>query len=201
MTILTDADGVIENLTSEMPALINEKYGTAVAFEDITQWDFAKAFPQLTREQIYSTELEPELYDRIKPISGAPEILKRLTDDGHKVYVVTNTPYKAVALKMEKVMERYFPFLTWANFIITSNKQMIKGDVLIDDGIHNLLGGDYVKILFDAPCNRSFDAEANGMTRVKSWKEIYRVISYLNGQNKTNTGCFSSFPDNTRRKY
>ena len=185
MTILTDADGVIENLTAEMPALINEKYGTDVAFEDITQWDFAKAFPELTHEQIYSTELEAELYDRIKPMRAAPEILKRLMDDGHRVYVVTNTPYKAVALKMEKVMKKYFPFLTWENFIITSNKQMIKGDVLIDDGIHNLLGGEYVKLLYDAPCNRSFDAEANGMIRVRSWEEIYRVISGMNGPKKT----------------
>ena len=28
---------------------------------------------------------------------------------------------------------------------------------MIDDGIHNLIGGEYKKILFDAPYNRSFD--------------------------------------------
>lgn len=180
MTILVDADGVLENLPVEFPALLNEKYGTDVQFEQMREWGFAKSFPKLTYEQIFSAELEETLYDRIRPIGGAPEYLKKLIDDGNTVYVVTSTPYEAVSLKMKKVMERFFPFLTWENFIIASRKQMIKGDVLIDDGIHNLLGGDYRKILFDAPYNRDYDAEANGMIRVSSWEEIYKAITQMN---------------------
>lgn len=177
MTILVDADGVLENLTYELPALLNEKYGFDVKFEDIRGWGFADSFLELTQEQIASAELEELLYDRIRPILGAPEYLKRLMDDGHNVYVLTNTPYEAVSLKMKKVMERFFPFLPWSNYIITSNKQMIRGDFLIDDGIHNLVGGDYKKLLFDAPCNWDYDAEANGMIRVFSWEDIYRIIT------------------------
>lgn len=180
MTILVDADGVLENLTSELPALLNEKYGTNVQFEKMREWGFSKVFPELTYEQIFSVELEETLYDRIRPIGDAPEYLKKLIDDGNAVYIVTNTPYEAISLKMKKVMEHFFPFLTWENFIIASHKQMIKGDVLIDDGIHNLLGGDYHKILFDAPYNRDYDAEANGMIRVSSWEEIYKVIKQMN---------------------
>ena len=179
MTILVDADGVLENLTSELPAFLNEKYGTDVKFEDIREWGFYKAFPELTEEQIASAELDEALYDRIRPIQGAPEYLKKLVDDGNNVFVVTNTPYEAIPLKMKKVMERFFPFLTWKNFIVTSKKQMIKGDFLIDDGVHNLLGGDYRKILFDAPCNWDYDAASNGMIRVSSWEEIYKMITQM----------------------
>lgn len=177
MVILIDADGVLENLTEEMLAYINERYGTAVKFEDIREWDLGKAFPTLTREQVYETELEENLYPRLKPIEGAPEYVKRLIEDGHEVYVVTNTPYRAVVPKMEMVIKEYYPFLKWENFIITSNKQMIKGDILIDDGIHNLIGGDYKGILFDAPYNAQFDAESNGMIRAGNWKEIYGIIN------------------------
>ena len=60
--------------------------------------------------------------------------------------------------------------------IITGRKQMIRGDVLIDDGIHNLEGGQYRKILFTAPHNRFYDAEANGMTRVTTWEEVVAII-------------------------
>ena len=56
---------------------------------------------------------------------------------------------------------------------------MIRGDVLIDDGIHNLEGGDYVKILMTAPHNRNYDAEANGMIRVHNWEEIEEILSQL----------------------
>ena len=48
--------------------------------------------------------------------------------------------------------------------------------IIIDDGIHNLEGGDYQKILFTAPYNRDYDAEANGMIRVHSWDEIVSII-------------------------
>lgn len=60
--------------------------------------------------------------------------------------------------------------------IITANKQMIRGDVLIDDGVHNLEGGSYKKILMTAPHNRNYDAEANGMIRVSNWTEIEKSI-------------------------
>lgn len=48
--------------------------------------------------------------------------------------------------------------------------------MLIDDGIHNLEGGDYKKILFTAAHNRNYDAEANGMIRVRNWDEVVKII-------------------------
>ena len=81
--------------------------------------------------------------------------------------------------KMERVLFRYFPFLSRDQVIITGNKQMIRGDVMIDDGIHNLEGGEYRKILFTAPYNKDYDAEANGMIRVHNWDEILRVINEM----------------------
>ena len=92
---------------------------------------------------------------------------------------MTATPHESVPEKMNDLLFRYFPFLTWNQVIITANKQMIRGDVLIDDGIHNLEGGDYVKILMTAPHNKSYDAEANGMIRVSNWAEIEKILSHL----------------------
>lgn len=80
---------------------------------------------------------------------------------------------------MDDLLFRRFPFISWDQVIITSRKQLIKGDVLIDDGIHNLEGGDYIKILMTAPHNRDYDAEANGMIRVYNWKQIEEVINQL----------------------
>ena len=53
--------------------------------------------------------------------------------------------------------------------------------MLIDDGIHNLEGGAYKKILFTAAHNRDYDAEAHGMTRVHGWDEIVGIIDGMNG--------------------
>ena len=112
MTILIDMDDTIEQLLMAWVRKCNAKYGYNVAYEDIREWNVAKAYPGLTREQV----------------------------------------------------------------IITSRKQMIRGDVLIDDGPHNLIGGEYRKILYDAPHNQGFNAEGNGMSRVRNWDEIETVI-------------------------
>lgn len=184
LTILVDADSVMENLSEAWVKYLNNKYGTDVKYEDVTEWDMTEAFPELTREQVYGAELEPQLYELVEPLKDAPLYLKKLMDDGHVIYVVTSTPYQIIAEKTEQVLLEYFPFLTWKNFIITSYKQMIKGEVLIDDGIHNLVGGEYEKLLMDAPYNRSIDAAAEGIDRVFGWAEIYEKICALAGDDE-----------------
>ena len=63
--------------------------------------------------------------------------------------------------------------------IVAAKKQMIRGDVMVDDGPHNLEGGDYIRILMNAPHNRSYNAEEHGMIRAFSWREIYGIISEI----------------------
>ena len=102
--------------------------------------------------------------------------LKHFMDEGHEVYVVTATEPEHLEEKMKGLLFRYFPFITWDRVIVTGRKQMIRGDVLIDDGVHNLEGGGYRKILFTAPHNRAYDAEANDMVRADTWDEVVRII-------------------------
>lgn len=179
MTILVDMDDTIELLLQTLLRRINEKYGRDVAPDDVTQWNLAAAYPGLTREQIFSVADVPGFWKDVKPMPGAAEGLKHLMDEGHEVFIVTATEAGHVDEKMREVLFRYFPFLSWDQVIITSRKQMIRGDVLIDDGIHNLEGGEYKKILFTAPYNRHYDAEANGMARVDSWDQIIRIIDSM----------------------
>ena len=179
MTILVDMDDVIEKLVDGWVDYNNEKFGTDVKPEDVRDWNMSLAFPTLTREQVYAAEMDEALWDRVKPMPGADEALRALIADGHDVYIVTATRYETLKAKMEKVLFRYFPYLSWDRVIITSNKHLIRGDVLIDDGPHNLTGGDYKKILFDANHNRSFDESSVGAVRVRSWEEALSVIRDL----------------------
>ena len=176
MIILIDMDDTIEQLLKAWIKGVNDKYGCSVKYEECTTWDVSKPYPELTREQVYAVPDQPGFWAAVEPIPGAAEAIKRFMDSGHEVYIVTATPYISVPEKMDDLLFRWFPFISWGQVIITSNKQLIKGDVLIDDGVHNLEGGDYIKILMTAPHNINYDAEANGMIRVHSWKEIEEVI-------------------------
>ena len=105
----------------------------------------------------------------------------KLIADGHTVLIVTTSNYQTLAAKMEQVLFHYFPFLTWNDVIITAHKQLIKGDVLVDDGIHNLEGGDYFKILMTAPHNRNYDA-ARGVRLIPLFKHSPVQIPCQNGR-------------------
>lgn len=179
LTILIDMDDTIENLIVCWIKTLNEKYGTTVKYSDVICWDMTEIFPTLTREQIFAPLFNENFWDNVQPIDGSIEFIQKLIDDGHDIYIVTNSHYDTIKPKMEKVLHKYFPFISWRNVIITSNKQMINGDILIDDAIHNLTGGEYIKFLMDAPHNHSFNAEENGITRVHSWKEIYDLINNI----------------------
>ena len=179
LKILIDMDDTIEHLLVAWVDYINQRYGTHVKYEDVTQWDLHVAFPTLTNKQLHSLLEEDGFWKTVKPMDGAAETIQWMMEQGHHVYIVTASAYRTITPKMEYVLFKYFPFLTWDNVIITKHKQMIDGDVLIDDAPHNLVGGKYVKILMDAPHNRSFDAEANGMCRIRNWDEAKSVIEGL----------------------
>lgn len=179
LTILVDMDDTVENLAATWIGMVNERYGTSARPENQRVWDMSQAFPELDKEQVYEFLREEELYYRVQPLPGAQEYLKKLFDEGHDIYFVTVNPHHTVHAKFEGIVQRYFPFIDWDHMIITRNKHLIRGDVLVDDGPHNLEGAKYRKILFTAAHNRDYDAEGNGMIRVDNWEEAYAEIQNI----------------------
>ena len=179
LTILVDMDDTVEGLLDAWLDWMNAVHGRSVTRADITSWDMTKAYPGVPPKEIYAPLDEPDFWDSVKPIPGASETLQKWIGRGHDVYIVTATPYTNIRPKMEKCLFKLFPFLTWHNVVIIDNKQLLRGDVLIDDGLHNLEGGAYEKILVTAPYNAPYPAEENGMLRVSNWEEIERAVEKL----------------------
>lgn len=176
LKILVDMDDTITTLLGPWVWRLNEKYGLDVQESSVVEWDVSKFFPTLTRNQVYEVLSERELWKMVTPILYANDVLYSWRAMGHEVYVVTSAWYNTIELKWE-CLKKFFPFLKWSDVIVASHKQMIDGDVLIDDGPHNLVGGNYRKILFDAPHNWSFDETAHGIQRCVSWAEVFKEVS------------------------
>ena len=186
LRILVDMDDTIEHLLLAWVNCLNERYGTAVRCDDIREWNISTAFPTLTKEQVYAPLVEDDFWKTVQPIDGAADVLKWAIGEGHEVYIVTTSSYHALKSKMENVLFRHFPFIAWEQVIITSNKQVIRGDILIDDAPHNLVNGSYVKVLMTAPHNRDYDAKRNHMIRVHTWDEVKGCIKKLSMTGGTN---------------
>lgn len=178
LTILVDMDDVLENLVERWVDTLNERYGTSVAYGDVTTWDIASIFPSLTKEQVFSPLYDDAFWQTLSTLPKSAENLRRLIDDGHTVRIVTASYYETLPSKMDWLFKHY-PYLDWNDVIVAHDKKLICGDVLIDDAIHNLEGGKYEKILFSRPYNLGYDARSNGMNRVHGWDDIYEVIQRI----------------------
>lgn len=180
MTVLTDMDGVLGDLITPWIARINKVHGTSVKPSDIREWDLRKAFPDLSGNQIYAPLNEASLWDEVKPIPGADNALKMLIMDGHKVFVVTSATRTTIEIKLTHFLFKHFPFLSEDNLVVTRHKELVDGDVLIDDGVHNFGRVRGLNILFDAPHNRSVSASSINAVRRTNWQDIYYTISQYN---------------------
>lgn len=180
LTIFVDMDGTIEKLMDVWVKRLNERYNQSVTVDEITEWDVSKAYKNLTLDQVLSViDDDDTVWVEIEPMEGAAEVLQHFIDIGHKVYIVTSTPYKSIKAKMEDLLFRCFPFIDWHHVIITHNKQLLSGDIMIDDALHNLIGGHYMRILYDAPYNRDVDDDKEELIRVHSWAEIKGIVDKI----------------------
>lgn len=180
MKILVDMDDTIIDLLDAWIQYLNKKYDLSVDPTEVTDWDISNFFPTLSKEEVYEPLALEEFWKLVHPKYDAMAYIQKLHDDGHDIYVVTASDYRTIKVKFDWLIKRYFPCISWNHMIIASQKSMILGDILIDDGVHNLEDGHYQKVLMTAPHNMGYDAEAHGMKRANSWAEAYEYICSLN---------------------
>lgn len=178
--ILLDMDDVLVNLKKHWVDWLNTKYDLNVNHLDITAWGLKTFFPSLTDEEIWSPLFETEFWSSVTPKDGAIHCVKKLIDEGFQVYVVTASHPETLPNKLNDCLFKYFPFIDSKSVIASWNKQLICGDVLIDDNPLNLIGGTYKSILMDASHNRDFDNRQHHIPRFYGWSEdLYEYIVNL----------------------
>ena len=179
MRIVVDIDDVLNELCKCWVQTLNEKYNFFVRHEDITDWNIQRFFPELTEQDVHDVLLDETFWKTVTPKQDAMQYMMKLYQDNHDIYICTATHYNNIKVKFENIIQRYYPFILWNKVIIAHNKQMIRCDVMVDDALHNLIGGEYHKILMSAPHNANCNVEQYGIHRANNWLEIYEIIKEL----------------------
>ena len=173
--ILVDMDDTIENLKEAWVNRLNSMYGYNIDFNDITEWDMGKTFTTLTSYQILEPLSSNNFWEYVTPKKDAMIYLKKLYDEGFTIKIVTHSHYSTINEKFTKALFPYFPFISSDDIIICKDKWLIKGDILIDDAIHNLEKFSGYKVLLTAPHNKLIK-EDNTIFRANNWQQIYSYI-------------------------
>lgn len=176
MVIGLDFDGVMNCMLETWLEWLNTRHGLAVKFKDVKNWELEKCYTTLTKDELYAPLHFADFWSEVKIQENAPEVIERLIQEGHQVYVITSTHYDILSAKFKNCLLKHFPFIKKENIIITYNKSLINCDLLLDDAEHNLVNFHGIKVIFDAPYNKNASIAD---FRVTSWEDFYELISEL----------------------
>lgn len=188
LLILCDMDEVVADLLSEWLRIYNEKWNDTLSREQVTAWDIRKFVRKECGAKAYDILRDPGLYPAVQPIEGALETITHLRMQGHRVVFVTSCVIGSVDAKMRWLQKNGFidHGATPKDFIAAKDKFLVGGDVLIDDGPHNITAFDRPTILFSQPYNESM----NHPYRARSWADIPLLIERIRIDKITD--CFPS---------
>ena len=171
-------DEVLAQFVKETLKRWNAEKNTSFRREDINMWEMETTLGAGAFERITQWLNEPSFFESLEPFPGAIEGFKELMSK-HDVVIATS-----LAGNIEngydskrRWVKKYVPEFDFKNFICTSRKDLLRGDVLIDDAAHYLdawhKAGNDRAIVVDAPWNRS----NKDSVRVANWSQILKVIN------------------------
>lgn len=177
MKILIDIDDTISNFSEILLKYLNLEYKTNYKKNDISNWEWLREHfknPWTPTETYY-------FWNEVEIDKNAVKCIENLVKNGHEVYFVTSSyPSDTLGFKIRKTLSNFNKdLIDVKDVIICHNKNMVKGDIRIDDGIHNLYDGS-INILVNQPWNQSkTDDFNNKYIRVNSWEDIEKVLNQI----------------------
>ena len=174
MIIGIDCDSVLNNLTESVLRVYNADYNDNLTVDDITEYRMENFVKPECKENFYKIFCDKRVWKGIEVVEGCVEVIKKWHEKGHTIYIVTATE-PANMTKKASWLQRVFPFLNIRKSLICIHKkQLLSGniDILIDDCLDNLKGGDYARFVYDQPWNRNVDDKEYDLIRCKDWSEV-----------------------------
>lgn len=192
MRLLVDCDGVLADYVGDYLYEVNKLGDTSHEYHHIDEWELTDALkiPQDVKALADEKVMSPGFCAALIPSKNGRRYLDKWRAEGHKVYCVT-APFRGpywLAERRDWLVKRMG--FDRKEIVFCYDKEIVAGDVLIDDKVDNLLnwqkawpGGE--GILFGQPWNekderwKGFGA-FKGKTKYESrWEKIDRFIGGL----------------------
>lgn len=183
MRILVDMDNTICDSVKAIVDCINEEYKKNFKVNYRCTWDFDGCLPKWYLPRALELFNEQIFYDNLEPIKDSVEVLERLSRK-HEIVIVTKHGSDGVTYKA-KWIRNNFPFINRVIYLDQSgfDKSIINGDIIIDDRVDCLLGGNRdFRLLFG---NYGWNQEVpqfhdEAISRANTWLDIEDFIIIIN---------------------
>lgn len=188
--IAVDIDEVLADFLTYFVYFHNLMYKTSKKREDFKNYHLHEGF-QVDRDEMHIRYMEFKtfsLLERLKPIKGSKEGIKKLIDLGFTPHLLTARP-KVIEKETRKWLDIHFKGIDLPLHFARDERDKFKkkslvckelgAKIIIEDHLENALdcSENGIKVfLIDAPWNQTESLPEN-VVRVKSWKDIIKILN------------------------
>lgn len=170
--ILVDIDAVVADLMTVWLGLYNKEYEDSLELQDITKWGIHEIVKPECGIGIFKYLERHDLYDSVLPVDGAKTSIAWLRNHSYDVRFLTSGIFESKAKWMYRHNLIRGDWMYSPDIIVSHDKSLIKGDILIDDNIENLHNFDGKRILFAQPWNEG----NHPFFRADGWADVIQYI-------------------------
>ncbi len=175
LEILLDADDVLLDCNEFALHLLEERDGKSYSIDRVTDWGLL-GIPEDERLSFLN---DAAFYRNQPALPGAAEFLKELMTMAN-VTIMTAVYPEYMGERIQR-LSKLFPFFPMQNIIMGQRKEMVHADIMLDDGVHNLLSsGASLPVLFRRPWNRG----ASGICSINNYEEFLSLVRIISGERK-----------------
>lgn len=176
LKIICDADDVLLSCNEYALQLLSQTTGTYYNVSKIIKWgELGNELDERMQFLEYA-----EFYSNQPALPGAKEFLHSLMEKA-EVFIATAVYPEFMGERIQRIME-LFPEFPMDHIIMGKRKDLFHADIMLDDGIHNLLESNCsLPVLFRQPWNQN----SSGICTVDGYTDFLTLVDFMNG-NKTN---------------
>ncbi len=187
--VLLDMDDTVCDLTGSWTQILNERFGTKIKRNDLTDWNLKisidRRFPGvIPEEEIWRPLREPGLFANLPFIKGARAGLTKMKELGWRVVIVTSLPSVehcpglVVQEKYDWIEMNIGDLIRPRDVVLTHEKYLVNGNILIDDSPTHINAFPNGVVIMDAPWNQDIQAGPQRI-RVNDWTKMIDACERL----------------------
>lgn len=181
-TLMVDMDDVITS--GRFFTLLQQFLNQEIDINTIKTYFLQDLVAKDRQEEFWQFVKDENFYANAPLFDDCYWVLEKLNQK-YDLYIVTAYIWNdSIDISAHNLKNKYqylqekLPFIKPEQYIFTTNKQLLKFDIRIDDRLVNLKGAK-TKILFDAWHNREYPAlelAKKNIHRVYNWLDIYEIL-------------------------
>ena len=188
LTIILDMDDILTQTNRAWVESYNADWDDSLTIEDIRGWNAHVWVKPECGKSYYDYLSRPGFYFDMLPVDGALEGARRLVEQ-HDVVVATAAPVSSPTAVEEKKewLRAHMPWFKLSNFLVCHRKELIRADLLFDDGAHNLKDYPSVSVCLNRPWNRG---EECADVYVDGWPDFMEMMRRFGTDGGFRQQCF-----------